>query len=97
MLSPTPNKVHRGIRGIVKDQQGNSITNATVSVEGVEHDVTTGQSAVHRILHAQITVNGQFMSRLWLKLKKRELPRLSLLRGTAFGQISLIFEKTRII
>ncbi|KAK7146401.1 hypothetical protein R3I93_013983 [Phoxinus phoxinus] len=37
-------QVHRGIKGVVKDKEGNPIPNATVSVEGVNHDVRTGES-----------------------------------------------------
>ncbi|KAJ8286166.1 hypothetical protein GJAV_G00035260 [Gymnothorax javanicus] len=36
-------QVHRGIRGVVKEIDGTPIVNASVSVEGVNHDVTTSE------------------------------------------------------
>lgn len=35
-------QVHRGIKGIVKDVNGNGIKDATISIRGVRKDVTTG-------------------------------------------------------
>lgn len=35
-------QVHRGIKGIVKDEDGNGIKGATVSVRGIRHFITTG-------------------------------------------------------
>ncbi|XP_011604961.1 carboxypeptidase Z [Takifugu rubripes] len=66
---------HRGIKGIVKDEAGNGIKGAQISVRGVRHNITSGENGEYfRLLTPGIHVVGASAPGYTKAMKKVRLP-----------------------
>ncbi|XP_062372241.1 carboxypeptidase Z-like [Sardina pilchardus] len=67
--------VHRGIKGLVKNEDGKGIKGATISVKGIRHDVTTAESGDYwRLLTPGIHIVTASASGYTRAMKKIYLP-----------------------
>uniref|UniRef100_A0A672Q6K1 Carboxypeptidase Z n=1 Tax=Sinocyclocheilus grahami TaxID=75366 RepID=A0A672Q6K1_SINGR len=91
--------VHRGIKGIVKDEHGNGIKGATISVRGMRHDIT---SVLLQPLSLSIAEDGDYWRLLnpgvhivtaaasgYSKVSKR----IHLPRKTLVGRVDFVLKK----
>ncbi|XP_068569374.1 carboxypeptidase Z-like isoform X1 [Cebidichthys violaceus] len=67
---------HGGIKGIVKDVEGNAVTGARISVRGIRHDITTAENGDYwRLLTPGIHVVTASAPGYSRSVKKVHLPR----------------------
>lgn len=57
-----PVQVHRGIKGVVKDTDGNGIKGASISIRGIRKDVTTGK---HILPASTFSIWDNFAVNFW--------------------------------
>ncbi|XP_059211115.1 carboxypeptidase Z-like [Centropristis striata] len=83
---------HRGIKGVVKDEEGNSIKGARVSVRGIRHDVTTAENGDYwRLLAPGTHIVSASAPGFTRALKKVQLPRMA----TA-GRVDFVLQKAAV-
>ncbi|XP_051285096.1 carboxypeptidase Z isoform X1 [Dicentrarchus labrax] len=81
---------HRGIKGIVKDEEGNAIKGARISVRGIRHDVTTAENGDYwRLLTPGIHIVTASAPGYTRALKKVHLPP----RMHTAGRVDFVLQK----
>ncbi|CAB1345219.1 unnamed protein product [Coregonus sp. 'balchen'] len=82
--------VHRGIKGIVKDADGNGIKGARISVRGIRHDITTAENGDYwRLLTAGIHILTASAPGYTRAMKKIHLPA----RMQKAGRVDFVLQK----
>ncbi|XP_037614722.1 carboxypeptidase Z-like isoform X2 [Sebastes umbrosus] len=81
---------HRGIKGLVKDEEGNVVQGARISVGGIRHDVTTAQNGDYwRLLTPGIHIVSASAPGYTKAVKKVHLPRSM----QAAGRVDFVLQK----
>ncbi|XP_041842409.1 carboxypeptidase Z-like [Melanotaenia boesemani] len=82
---------HRGIKGIVKDEEGNAIKGARISVRGIRHDITSAENGDYwRILTPGIHIITASAPGYTRATKKVHLPP----RMHKAGRVDFVLQKT---
>ncbi|XP_026155154.1 carboxypeptidase Z-like isoform X2 [Mastacembelus armatus] len=81
---------HRGIKGIVKDEEGNGIKGARISVRGIRHDITTAEGGDYwRLLTPGVHIMTASAPGYTRAMKKVHLP----LRMLTAGRVDFVLQK----
>ncbi|KAM3838065.1 carboxypeptidase Z-like [Diretmus argenteus] len=81
---------HRGIKGLVQDENGNRIKGARVSVRGIRHDITTAENGDYwRLLAPGIHILTATAPGYTRAMKKVHLPA----RMTKAGRVDFVLQK----
>ncbi|XP_075968500.1 carboxypeptidase Z-like [Anarhichas minor] len=81
---------HGGIKGIVKDEEGNAVTGARISVRGIRHDITTAENGDYwRLLIPGIHIVTASAPGYSRSVKKVHLPR----HMQTAGRVDFVLQK----